>query len=381
MSFAAGLSEHPLTAHAVAEVAGAALEQIGPGPDLALLFMTPHHAGALEDAAGAIRAILSPGTLVGCAAAAVIGIGREVEGGPGVALWAGNTGPVTPVTLESQSIGDDEAVITGWPESMPFDPAALLLVADPFSFPAAPFFEYLRDSYPDLPVIGGMASVGRGPGGNRLLLDGSVRTSGAVGAFVGPGVTIDAVVSQGCRPIGPPLAVTRCERNVIYELAGAPALERLTELLNRGIPPEDAQLIRATALHIGLLLDEHKATFSQEDFLIRAVLGGNAEVGAVVIDEGVELGTIVQFQVRDDASADAELRELLGERTAQAALVFTCNGRGFQLFGEPDHDATVVADAFGPIPTAGFFAAGEFGPVHRRNFLHSSSASIALLRE
>lgn len=380
MGFASALSEHPITAHAVAEVAGAALEQVGAGPDLVLLFMTSHHAGALEDAAGAVRTILEPGALLGCAAAAVIGIAREVEDGPGVGLWAGNTGPVVPVTLESQSVGEDEALVGGWPESLPFDPTALLLLADPFSFPGGPFLEYLGDHYPDLPVLGGMASAARGPGGNRLLLDGTVRAAGAVGVFLGPTVSVEAVVSQGCRAIGPPLAVTRCDDNVIYELAGGPALERLQDLLNRGVTPEDAHLIRATALHIGLLLDGPTGEHDREEFLIRKVLGGNSEHGAVIIDEALELGTVVQFHVRDDISADEELRDLLGEHMAESALVFTCNGRGMQLFGEPDHDATVVADAFGPIPTAGFAAAGEFGPVGRRNFLHNSTASIALFR-
>lgn len=382
MPFAAALSEHPITSHALAEVTGAVLERLGEGPELALLFTTSSHAGALEDAARAVRAILSPGTLLGCAAASVVGPGREVEDAPAVALWAARTGsPVAPVLLQSEEIGGGEAAITGWPNALPFAPEALLLVGDPFSFPAGPFFDYLRHHRPALPVVGGMASAARGPGGNRLVLDDAVRTAGAVGAFLGPGMTIEPVVSQGCRPIGQPLAVTRCEQNVIYELGGSPALERLTALLNRGITPDDARLIASTALHIGILLHENEVTFHRGDFLIRKVLGGNKDAGAVVIDEPVELGAIVQFHVRDDVSADDDLRELLAAHTADAALVFTCNGRGTHMFGEPDHDATVVADAFGPIPTAGFFAAGEFGPVRGHNFLHTFTASITLFRE
>jgi small ligand-binding sensory domain FIST len=213
-----------------------------------------------------------------------------------------------------------------------------------------------------------------------LLLDGAVRTSGAVGAFLGSDVTVEPVVSQGCRPIGQPLAVTRVENNVIYELAGAPALERLMTLLQTGISPDDAQLIASTSLHIGLLVEEQKATFSSGDFLIRNVLGGNKELGAVIVDDAVELGTVVQFQVRDADSADVDLRELLQARTADAALLFTCNGRGTPMFGAPDHDAGAILDMLGPIPTAGMSAAGEFGPVGARNFLHGFTASIALFR-
>jgi small ligand-binding sensory domain FIST len=43
----------------------------------------------------------------------------------------------------------------------------------------------------------------------------------------------------------------------------------------------------------------------------------------------------VQFQVRDAESADEDLRVLLAGAAASSALVFTCNGRGMRLFGEP----------------------------------------------
>jgi small ligand-binding sensory domain FIST len=49
------------------------------------------------------------------------------------------------------------------------------------------------------------------------------------------------------------------------------------------------------------------------------------------------------------------------------------------LFDEPDHDARVMADLLGPVPLAGFFAAGEIGPVGGQNFVHGFTASMALL--
>ena len=42
---------------------------------------------------------------------------------------------------------------------------------------------------------------------------------------------VDVVVSQGCRPVGPPLEVTRAEGNVLLELDGQPALERAEQVL------------------------------------------------------------------------------------------------------------------------------------------------------
>ena len=60
------------------------------------------------------------------------------------------------------------------------------------------------------------------------------------------------------------------------------------------------------------------------------------------------------------------------------ALLFTCNGRGSRLFTQPDHDAGLLAEVLGKIPVAGFFCAGELGPVGGQNFLHAFTTSIAV---
>ena len=380
MPFASALSEHPVPAHAVGEVAGEVLEKIGPNPDLAMLFLTPPHAGALEDAAAAVRSICHPKTLLGCAAVAVAGVGREVEETPAVSLWAGRFGEVVPARFESVPAGDG-AALAGWPgpDTLPFDPQALVLVGDPFSFEVDALFAMISERYPGLPVIGGMASAARAPGANRLVCDGEILTSGAVGAFIGPGPRLTAVVSQGCRPIGTPLVVTKSERSIVQELAGIPPLERLVEQAQT-LPERDIRLINR-GLHIGLVINEHKVEFDRGDFLIRAVMGADQETGAIQVNDEVEVGTTVQFQVRDADSADEDLRLLLIDRTADGAMLFTCNGRGRNMFGEPDHDASVVKDLLGPVPLGGIFAAGELGPVGGRNFLHGFTASVLLFED
>ena len=379
MPFAAALSQHPITAHAVGEVAGQLLEHLGEDPDLALLFMTSGHAGALEDAAAAVRAVLRPATLVGCAAASVIGGAREVEDEPGVSLWAGRFGAVAPVQLTAFR-ADGEIVIEGWPDPLPFEPQALVLIADPFSFPAEECFAHVADRWPGLPVIGGLASAARGPGGNRLAVDGDVVTHGAVGAFLGPGLELTTVVSQGCRPIGRPYVVTRAEPGTIYELAGIAALSRLEQMAEANMTEDEVELFNR-APHVGQVIDERKDEFGRGDFLVRNVTGADRATGAVRIGADIETGTTVQFHVRDAATADEDLRSMMAGHSADAALLFTCNGRGTYLFGSRDHDAGVVSDAVATPAVAGFFAAGEFGPVGGRNFLHGFTASVALLRE
>ena len=379
MAFAAAMSEHPLTAHAVGEVAGAVLEAIGERPDLATVFVTPPHAGALEDVMGTVDEVLHPLVSLGCAAESVVGPHREVEHGAAVTLLAGHTGPLLPVALDVRPRGDDEpAGLEGWPAPLPFDPSVLVLVADPYSFPVEPFLEWAAARHGALPVVGGLASAARGPGGNRLALGTEVRSSGAVGALLGPGVAVGSLVSQGCRPFGRPMTVTGARGNLVAELAGRPAMQRLTEQA-RALSAADVTLLERGGLHLGRVVDEHKVDIGPGDFLVRGVLGADPASGALAVGDVVPVGTTVQFHLRDARRADRDLHELARGARADAALVFTCNGRGTRLFAEPHHDVRVLAEHLGPVPMAGFFAAGELGPVGGRSFLHGFTASVALL--
>ena len=237
-------------------------------------------------------------------------------------------------------------------------------------------------AFPGMPVLGGMASGGQEPGENRLFLNSEVVHTGAVGVIVHGDVRVRSVVSQGCRPIGSPFVVTAADRNVVQGLGGAPPLRRLQEMLPT-LSERDQALVRR-GLHLGLAMNEYQDAFGRGDFLIANVLGADADTGAIAVGNMVRTGQTVQFHVRDDQTADEDLRHLLQvgpgreQSKAQAALLFSCNGRGTRLFPEPHHDAGVIQELFGPLPLAGFFAQGELGPVGGRNYIHGYTASIAL---
>jgi small ligand-binding sensory domain FIST len=378
-TFAAALSEHPDAAVATGEVVGQVLEALGGDdspPDLALVFVTPPHAAALAEVARTVSATLAPGALLGCAAVSVVGGHREVERGPAMSLWAGRTGPVAPFHLTVEATPEGPTFI-GWPDTVPDDASALLLIADPFSFPADALLARLADDHPGLPVVGGLASAAQVPGENRLVLGDGVVAEGAVGAFLGSGVSVATVVSQGCRPVGAPFVVTKAERNIVFELAGRPALERLQEVA--ATLSEDDRQLMSELVQLGRVIDERKADFGRGDFLVRTVVGADPDVGALAVGDLVDVGSTTQFQVRDARSADEDLRDLVGGVAADSALLFTCNGRGRHLFGTPDHDAGVVSDSLAGAPVAGMFCAGELGPVGGRNFLHGFTASVVLL--
>lgn len=373
-TFGAAVSEHPDPAHAVAEVAGAVLDRVGIGPDVAVLFVTTPHVARLEEIAEAVQAILRPVAFVGVTAVGVIGGPREVEDEPAISLWAGRTGPAEAVRLEVVHTPDGTAVI-GMPDDAAVGRRTLVLLAEPRSFPTEAFVRAGNEQYPDLTIVGGMASATM-PSANRLVVQGEVHTEGAVGILLPEGLDGTVIVSQGCRPVGEPLIVTEADRNVVRGLGSRPALERLQSLVDEVDEGERALL--SSGLHVGLVIDERSEDFGRGDFLIRGVLGADHAAGAIRIGDHAPVGTTLQFHVRDAASASEDLERLLSPVDADAALVFTCNGRGTRLFGAPDHDAERIHDAVHGGAVGGMFCAGEVGPVRGENHVHGFTASVLL---
>ncbi len=376
--FAGGVSDDPDLARATGEVVGHALERVGFAPDLAVLFVTAPVIDQLDDVLLTVGSILGPRTLMGSTAVSVIGGPREVEQRAAVSLWAARwrEGTVIESFVAECRPEPDGVVVTGGPRDDPLRGSTVLLLADPFTFAVDSFLDHLAVHSPGVPVLGGLASAAGGAGGNRLVLGDTVRTSGAVGVVLPSTVPVTTVVSQGCRPFGVPLTVTRSEGNRVDELAGQPALGRLMEQVD-ALSPADRELA-SRGLHVGRVIDEHKLDFERGDFLIRGVLGADHEKGAVVIGDVAPIGSTLQFQVHDAESATEDLHDLLGGRRAQGALVFTCNGRGTRLFGEPNHDAVAVHDLLDGPSVGGMFCTGEIGPVGSSNFVHGFAASMAL---
>ena len=225
----------------------------------------------------------------------------------------------------------------------------------------------------------------RGEGEKRLIFQDEVLTGGSVGVRLSGPVDIRPVISQGCRLIGDRFVVTRAEHNLIYELGGVPALERLQAVFE-SLPGEDRRHAHR-ALHLGIVIDEHRDRFERGDFLVRNLVGADQTDGSVAVGDVVQEGQTVQFQLRDAKSASEDLNLLLAadraahRRQPLGALMFSCCGRGRGLFGKPNHDAETMAEQLGSIPLAGFFAQGEIGPVGGRNFLHGYTACMALFAE
>ena len=349
--------------------------------DLAFLFLSPRHLDGVEAAVEAVREVLAPRHLLGCVAAGVVAGARELEEGFAAAVWAGAL-PGAEIECFHAAVvqTDGGAAVAGFPVLE--DPALVALLVDPFTFPTGPVLASLNEKHGRIPIVGGIAVGAEGPGAQALIADDAVYGEGAVGGIISR-LPVLTLVSQGCRPIGREAVVTRCEGNVVYELAGRPALDRLRREI--AALSSEEQALAARGLLAGLVIDENRPEYDTGDYLMRGLLGADEEAGALAIGDAVRVGQTLRFFVRDAALADADLRRTLDGALAGArpagALLFTCNGRGTKMFPEPDHDARVIAEALGTHALAGFFCGGEIGPVGGKAFLHGFTATLAVFLE
>ncbi len=389
MRFASAISQSGNGGLAVQELIAQVGGQLEPSAvDFVLFHSTAHFEDEIDEVLASLEGRFRNAFLLGCTAEGTIGSDREAQRGCSVALLAGSLPDVglRPFHIEQEQLESTESP-DAWRDLLGADTEETRLIVamgDPFTFHAGGFLEKTNQTLPGVPIVGGMASAAEQPGQNRLFFGGQTFRHGLSGVAMSGDLSIRTVVSQGCRPIGNPFVVTKGEQNVIRELGGHPALEQLTTVV-KSLSERDVALARQS-LFVGRVIDEYRESFGRGDFLIQNIIGFDPAGGALGIAAPVRVGSTVQFHVRDADSADQDLRTLLSglapscaEVPPAAAMLFSCNGRGIRMWPDEGHDVSVLRELCGQIPVAGFFAAGEIGPIGGRNFMHGFTASIALI--
>ena len=359
-------------------VTHAALElrkSLGRPASVAFAFASPDYTPHLEEFCETLRVDGHVTHVMGCTAGGRIHGPNEIENGSGCSILTLACDVGEPLALDAGNFHSFSH------RAAPFSPNAWVLLANPFIFPSEEWLQELNVKFPGVPCLGGLASGGEEDDVNVFF---NGRVVDAVALPVTGKTAIISVLSQGCRPIGEPLTVTRAENNVIYALGGNPAyraLESAFETLS------DFEKSHARGnLFAGLAGNEYLDDFKSGDFLIRNIIGADPDTGAVVIGGIPRIGQTLQYQLRDKNVADADLDRALGEAPLGgarpfAALLFSCLGRGSKFFGGPNHDAARLSAAVGEKPSAGFFCNGEIGPVGGRNAIHGHTAAAAIWGE
>jgi len=358
--------------------------------DLTVIFVSPHFRTQYRAIPQLLKDRMPVGLLLGCSGGGIIGGGKEIEQKPAFSLTAAHLPGVELQTIQTDTMNlpDPDTAPSVWHEWLGVDVTKnpnFIVLADPFSFRAEEFLAGMDFAYPRSPKVGGLASGAQAQGGNALYLDDKIYNGGLIGVALSGNIQLDTIVAQGCRPIGQPMNITKCDQYQLLEVDGQAPLEKLEEMVET-LSEYDRGLLR-TSLFLGIEMDPMKEDPGQGDFLIRNLMGVDQETGSLTIGAPLREGQLVQFHLRDKVMSSEDLKVMLsryqnkdGWREAKGALLFSCLGRGEYLYGQPNHDSDIFKTKMGNIPLGGFFCNGEIGPVGQSTFLHGYTSSFGIFR-
>ncbi len=345
--------------------------------DLATVFVTADYLKHLDDFCDILRVDGHIKEVVGCTTKGRIDRNQETESGQGFCLLAisspGTEFLVKKIQANLVLGGDGHGM-----ESSPSESYKWISLLDPYSIPADVWMQNWNAASPRAVCTGGLAN-GANEQVTAVFHNGKEIEGGAVVGIKGGTLRMHSIVSQGCKPIGEPLTVTRAEDNVIYALGSQPAYQALENAFQT-LSDSEKSTARGN-LFAGLATNEYVDEFHAGDFLVRNIIGADPASGAVVIGGIPRVGQTVQYQYRDRHAASGDLAEsmqIVAKKIPPilGSLIFSCAGRGKKFFGIGNHDTQMIQGVLGSHPSAGFFCNGEIGPIRSTNCLTGYAASM-----
>ena len=355
---------------------------------LTIIFVSPQFKNNYEEIPKLIREQIEPGYLLGCSGGGIVGGGKEAEQKPAFSITCANLPGVEikGIHTDTMKLPDQDTAPGIWREWLGVDVEKqpnFIFLADPFSFRGEEFLAGVDFAYPNSSKIGGLASGAQMQGENALYLDDKIFRNGLIGIALSGNIGMDTIVAQGCRPIGKPVKISKCEGTLLKEIDETPPLELLQKIYD-GLDENDKSLVQ-TSLFLGIEMDPLKDNPQQGDFLIRNIMGVDREIGGIQVGALLREGQLVQFHLRDKVMSAEDLELMLNRykikensKNAAGALLFSCLGRGQYLYGKPNHDSDMFRAQLGDIPLGGFFCNGEIGPVGKTTFLHGYTSSFGI---
>jgi|TARA_B110000116_G_scaffold96652_1_gene84343 small ligand-binding sensory domain FIST len=389
MKWASHLSTQNNIEACVDESVEAILSQMdGKSVDLTIIFVSPQFKDKYEEIPKLIRDRISSKHFLGCSGGGIIGGGKEAEQQAAFSMTCANLPDVEiqGIHTDTMKLPDQDTAPSVWREWLGVDVEknpSFIFLADPFSFQGEEFLAGVDFAYPNSSKVGGLASGAQAQGGNALYLNDKIHNNGLIGLALSGNIGMDTIVAQGCRPIGEPVKVSKCDGTLLTGMDGQPPLE-LLQSVYEGLDENDKSLVQ-TSLFLGIEMDPLKDNPQQGDFLIRNIMGVEREIGGIHVGTLLREGQLVQFHLRDKAMSAEDLKLMLTRykanknfKNTSGALLFSCLGRGQYLYGKPNHDADMFRDHIGDIPLGGFFCNGEIGPVGKTTFLHGYTSSFGI---
>lgn len=309
---------------------------------------------------------------VGTVGLGICSTGREAYDTPSAAVLVTELGddqflPLPPIP-DNESLDEFLQASAAWRDG---HAAGVAIVhGDPGNDRLPQLIEGLADGMDGGYLVGGLTSS---EGLQVQIVDRAVG-GGLSGVLLSGEVPLVTGISQGCALIGARRSITACERNIIAEIDGRPALEVLKqdigEVLARDLTRIGGYIFAALPIRGS----------DTGDYLVRNLIGVDPDQGLLAIGDLVETGMAIQFAKRDAQTARADLERMLEDvkarlpGPAKGAIYHSCLGRGRHLFGEDSAELRLVAEHLGDVPLVGFYANGEIS--HRRLYGYTGVLTV-----
>ena len=355
---------------------------------LCIIFVSSHHEKNYDKIPNLIMEKISPNILIGCSGNGVIGNGIEIDGKPGISIAYAELldEKIQPFYIDNAKLPNSDDPPNVWEKSLGVESnecKAILLLSDPFSFNTDILLSGLDYTYPNANKSGGLISGGKKYGDNAIFYNDKVFNNGAVGLSFSGNIKFETIVSKGCKPIGDPMIVTKCEENVIMELDhNKKPLEIIEDLYEKN-DPREKYLIR-NSLRMGIIMDRLGNSPEKENYLIRNIIGASKIDGCLEVGELINEGQIVQFHVKDSETANEEFHDLMENsqgklinNNPESILVFSCLSRDNYLSNTKEKNNNNQSG--GKVPITGFFSNGEINQIGDQTFLNGYTSSFTIL--
>ena len=386
-----GQSQERETRQAVEAAGTQALARAGIArADFAMVFFTADHAAQSSALISALSKTVGTDCIVGSSGAGVLTDEGEIEGSAGVAVCVVASDRLIARPFIFEPLRGNEANLGvsfgDFLAKTQEKNSLMILLPDSYQGNPQPLLTGMARRAGFHPVIGAGSSENGTTGATYQLCGDKLATNSVAGAYLSGDFTLRIDITQGCQPITEPMMITKAEGNLIYEINQRPALEVFARLL-KGPLAEDIRRA-VSVIFVGLPANRQENSVADGQYLVRNIIGLDAEKGILGVADEVTEGDAVIFTMRDGERAREDLgqmlrrqSEALGDRKPAFGIYFNCCARGNSLYGIPGIDSAYIRQALGDVPLIGMFGGYELAPLGRANHLFAYTGVLALIGE
>ena len=223
-------------------------------------------------------------------------------------------------------------------------------------------------------LVGGLSSADEE--NHQLQIAGELCREGLSGVLLAAEVPVVSGLTQGCAPLANRHVITKCQRNILIELDGRPALDVFREDIGEILSKDLSRV--AGYIFAGLPIPGSDTG----DYLVRNLVGIDPRQKLLAIGDYLEEDASIMFCRRDGDSAREDMQRMLddiGNRARggiRGGVYYTCLGRGRHQFGEHSEELKMIRDRLGDFPLVGFYANGEIS--HNRLYGYTGVLTLFL---